>query len=581
MPETRTIETPASSDLATQTIIINGTELERTYQIMSVSVGVEVDRIPFAKIVLLDGEAAQSDFKASNTDLFIPGNEIEILSGYHSDEAPIFKGIIVKHSLKVRSSGSAMLIVECRHKAFKMALARKSKYYYNMSDSEIIEDLLGDHDFSPSVEATAISHAEMVQYDMSDWDFLLSRAEVSGLMCFPDLDELAVKPPDLNQGTEITLEYGATILEFDGEMDGRNQYATVATKAWDKATQEVIEVEADEADLPLNGNLSATDLAKSTGSVKYTMLQGGNASQEEIQAWADARLLRSRIAKTRGRVKFQGVSNIVPGMLIELRGLGDRFNGPAFVSGVFHGITDGRWTTDVQFGIDPEWLTKKFNLTQRFDDLLPGIRGLQIGKVVQIEDDPEGEDRIQVKLPMIDANEEGVWARLSCLDAGKERGTFFRPEENDEVIVGFVNNDLRNPIVLGMLNSSAHPTPNPISKDNNEKGYTSRSQLKLLFNDEDKSVSIETPGGKKIILDEKDGSITMEDENKNKVLLNSDGITLESGADLNIKAQGDINIEGVNITAKAKASFKSDGGAGAELTSSATVTVKGSLVQIN
>ena len=73
----------------------------------------------------------------------------------------------------------------------------------------------------------------------------------------------------------------------------------------------------------------------------------------------------------------------------------------------------------------------------------------------------------------------------------------------------------------------------------------------------------------------------MEDENGNKVLLNSDGITIESASDLNLVAGGDINIEGVNITSTAQASLKGDGSAGAELTSSATVTVQGSLVQIN
>jgi len=57
---------------------------------------------------------------------------------------------------------------------------------------------------------------------------------------------------------------------------------------------------------------------------------------------------------------------------------------------------------------------------------------------------------------MISTSDDGIWARISTLDAGKQRGTFFRPEIGDEVIVGFLNDDPRYPVVLGMVNSSAN-----------------------------------------------------------------------------------------------------------------------------
>lgn len=581
MSDSRIIETPASSDLATQTIKIDGEELARSFQVLSIAVSKEIGKIPYAKLILIDGEASKAEFKASNEDLFIPGNEIEILLGYHSEEETIFKGIIIKHSVKVRKSGSAQLIIECRDKAFKMTLGRKSKYYTESTDSDIIEEILGNYDLTPDVESTSITHAEMVQYDITDWDFVLSRADAIGVMIVADDGDITIKSPDLSPEPELTLTYGANILEFDGEIDARNQFSTVKSKAWDQANQEIIEVEATDPGVSLNGNISSDDLAGNLELEEYLMPFGGTVSQEVIQAWADSKLLYDRISKVRGRVKFQGVNTVKPAMIVELQGLGDRFNGNAFVSGVFHSISNGKWSTDIQIGIDPEWFSKKYELSKRFDDLLPGIKGLQIGIVVQLEDDPDGEDRILVKLPIIDSDAEGVWARLSCLDAGDSRGTFFRPEVDDEVIVGFINGDLLNPVVLGMVHSSAKPTPQAITADNNEKGYISRSEMKIVFDDDKPSLTIETPAGKKIVIDDDDGSMTMEDENGNKIVLNSDGITIESASDLNLTASGDVNIEGVNITGTAQATFKGDGSGGAELVSSATVKVEGSLVQIN
>lgn len=581
MSEQRVIETPASSDLATQTIKINGNKIATTFQIVSIAIAKEIDRVPFAKLVLLDGEASSAEFNASNEDLFVPGNEIEILTGYHSEEETIFKGIIIKHSLKVRQSGSAQLIIECRDEAIKLTLGRKSKYFYESSDSDIIEEILGDYNLTPDVDSTSVSHAEMIQYDVSDWDFILTRAEANGLMTTVDDGNIAIKAPDFAQSATLSLEYGSTIFEFDADIDSRNQFTTVKSKNWDQANQEIVEVEAADPGATLNGNITADDLASNIEAEEYTMPFGGSVPEEMLQAWADSKMLRDRISKTRGRVRFQGVNTVKPAMIIELKGVGERFNGNAFVTGVYHSISNGQWSTDVQFGIDPEWFYKKFELNNRFDNILPGIKGLQIGVVVQLEEDPDGEDRIKVKLPIIDTDEEGVWARLSCLDAGDSRGTFFRPEVDDEVIVGFIDDDVLNPVVLGMLHSSAKPTPQEITADNNEKGYISRGEMKLLFDDDKVSITLETPAGKKFVIDEDDGSIILEDENGNKILMDSDGITIESASDLNIKASGDVNIEGVNISNAAQASFKGDGSGGAELTSSAIVKVEGSLVQIN
>ncbi len=87
--------------------------------------------------------------------------------------------------------------------------------------------------------------------------------------------------------------------------------------------------------------------------------------------------------------------------------------------------------------------------------------------------------------------------------------------------------------------------------------------------------------GNKIILSEDEGSILIEDETGNKIELTADGITLDSPGDLNINAQGDVNIEGVNVSLKAQAQFTAEGSAGAEMSTSGQAVVKGSIVMIN
>lgn len=147
--------------------------------------------------------------------------------------------------------------------------------------------------------------------------------------------------------------------------------------------------------------------------------------------------------------------------------------------------------------------------------------------------------------------------------------------------MGFINDNPNDAIVLGMMNSSAKPAPITASDDNHEKGFVTRSEMKLMFNDDKKSIIIETPAGKKVTIDEDAGVITVEDENSNKINLDSSGIQVESAGNIDIKASGDLNIEGTNINVKASAQLKAEGGAGAEVSSGAVTTIKGSLVQIN
>jgi uncharacterized protein involved in type VI secretion and phage assembly len=160
---------------------------------------------------------------------------------------------------------------------------------------------------------------------------------------------------------------------------------------------------------------------------------------------------------------------------------------------------------------------------------------------------------------------EGIWARVASLDAGNNRGTFFRPEKDDEVIIGFLGHDMRDAIVLGMLHSSAKAAPLKPSNDNHQKGYFSRSNFQLVFDDEKKSLTIASPAGKKILISDEDKVIKIEDENGNKVTIESSGITMESAGDLTLKATGKVKLEGAEVS----------------INGSATTEIKGGMVQIN
>ena len=581
MNNTRVIQTSQSADLVTFKVLIEGEELSRVHQVQQISVKKEVNRVPTATIVLYDGDIPAEDFPLSNEDLLVPGKNIEITAGYHSDEETIFKGIIIKHSIKIRSN-SSMLVVECKDESVKLTVGRKSSYYYESTDAEVIEEIVDRYGIDHDVESTQITHPELVQYHTSDWDFMVTRAQANGKLCFVDDGQIQVKAPDLTQDTIETITYGATMLDFDAEIDTRNQFNSITSQGWSHADQEAILVEGNNPSTPTNGNLSSSELADVIALDKLELKHSGKTNEAELQKWADAKFTFQQMAQIRGRLRFQGIPSVKPGVMLELQGVGDRFNGNVFVSGVRHMINEGNWTVDAQFGLNPNWFSETYDINAcPAAGLTAAIRGLHIGVVSQLQDDPDGEDRILVNFPIVKGDEQGIWCRIATLDAGENRGSFFRPEIGDEVIAGFINDDPNDAIILGMLNSSAKPAPIQASDDNHEKGFVTRSEMKVLFNDDKKAINIETPVGKKIVIDEDAGSIVIEDENSNVMTMDSSGIAIESPKDIVLKATGDVNIEGMNVNMKANANFKAEGGANAEVSGGATAVLKGGIVQIN
>ncbi len=582
MPNERIIPSAGSKSVTTFTILSAGNPVSKKYHVLSIVVNKEVNRIPSATLILLDGEPAKQSFEISNQPDFEPGKEIEIKAGFSSQEDTVFKGIVIKHGIKVRKQNS-VLVIECKDKAVKMTVAPKSKYYKDEKDSDVMEELIGNYGLDKSVTPTSVTHKQLVQYNSTDWDFMLTRCDANGMLCFTSDNKIVIDKPQFGGSTVLTIQFGATVLDLDAEIDARLQYKAVKGSSWSFTDQQLLDtVDAADPGIPVAGNLDPATLAGVLNEENFTLYNSAKIEEPELQQWVNAKMMRHQLAKIRGKVRIEGTPAVSPGQLIQLNGVGDRFEGKLYVTGVRQEVQEGNWQTILQFGINPEWFAETFKVQQPdAGALLPAVQGLQNGVVTKLESDPDGENRIQVRIPVIHKDDDGAWCRISTLDAGDERGSFFLPEIGDEVIVGFVNDDPRHGVVLGMLNSSAKPAPLTAADANNEKGFQTRSKMKLIFDDDKKSLNIETPAGNKLIITEDEKMIHLEDQNGNKITMNSDGITIDSSKDIILKAAGDIKAEGVNISVKGSAQTKIEGSSGAELSSGSTTNVKGSMVNIN
>jgi hypothetical protein len=395
------------TDLVSMMVMLNGHAMPDDYVVESIHVTRELNRLGTARIVLADGDPSAGGFKLSTADTLLPGVKVEVRMGYHQNTSTVFKGVIVRHGVRMDRQGRSQLVL-------------------------LVDD-------------TEVAIGAPVQADNS-----------CGLL----------------------LTYGDSLIAFDAEMDARNQ------------------------------------------------LNSLSASDDEVPG-----------VSVRGTVSFQGNALAVPGKTIALAGLGGYFDGDVYISRVEHTLAQGNWVTEVTFGLPPRCVA-----SDNAQVHARAVLGLQIGTVLQIEAAPQGQLRVRVSLPMLDAEDKDVWARLGTPYATDQGGLFCMPELNDEVVVGFLGNDPRFPVVLGAPYSSTREFIKAQNVPNTVEGIATKGGLTVLPEDARKITAISTPGGHTPGLDDDGQSNTITDSDAKMVAMSKEGVVQCSKTRLPLSADGDSEI---------------------------------------
>lgn len=496
-------------------------------QVVSVDLMTSVNKIPYAQVVIGEGgEGNKSVVELSSEACFELGQELEVRLGAPAGEF-IFKGIVVKQNLR-KIRGQSYLTIDLKDSAFKLCLLRESAVFVDKTDAEIISELAQKAQIKVVCSEETLMHKQMVQYYCTNWDFIVSRAEANGLLVCVSNGSIELKKPILTKASTELPE----IYEYEIEADLSSQYNKVSGVYWDLDKVKPVKINNSNQNVDLGGKHDFKKLAAAVNADECTLVSGISGEAAEMEAWANAGLLKSRHSLVQGRVSIAGNPRLRLGDVVTIAGAGELFNATVLISGIRHRInSNGGWITDLQCGLSGKWFYESNEVMDKpAAGLLPGINGLQVGIVEAYpsDGDPDKVHRIKVRIPSIHEQESVIWARLGLPYAGEQRGFHWIPETGDEVVVGFFNDDPRHAVVLGSLYNGQTEPPLALTEDNNEKGLITRNGIRIVFTDEqDKErVEISTPGGNKLLCEDEQG-ITIRDINENKIVLNDQGMSFE------------------------------------------------------
>lgn len=588
MPVSPTI---GADDVVSFTIKADGSVIPDTTEVLSIDIGSAVNAIPRAQIVIIDGSPASQEFPVSDGKTFVPGTKIEIALGYAGKENNVFEGVVVGQSFNADLDSGPTLTVDVVDNTMKMAIQRTNAVFTDSTDSEIFKKLITRSGLPAHVDATDIVHEQIVQYNATDWDLLLTRCRAIGSVVTVADGKVTVAKPDSKTAPPLQVVFGTDILALELAIDATSQRSegSVRSQSWDPTRQTTIAAAPGAIAFTEPGNLSSTQLAQVFGIKDASQQTAASLDEAELTAWSTSALQSSRIAKLQGTLTFGGSELARIGTTIQVDGVGERFAGTAYISGVNHIVEKGSWTTTCTLGMPATWFAASDSPTAA-PTLLPPLSGLHTGIVLAVTDDPADELRVQVRMPLLGDTAAKLWVRLGSSYASSNAGAMFFPEIGDEVVIGFMNDDPRDGVILASVFSKKNQMPERLRNVDTTKAIVTRKGLQLVFDDDETSLSIATPAGQSVVLNDNEETVVITDESNNTVTLSSDGIKVQSpktieivaGAALRLSAAGDMTLRADgDLELEAGGDLKANGGSGAGLRTGGTCVIAGALVEIN
>lgn len=594
-------------DLPKYEIMLGGLAISEGWQVMSITVESEAFRIPWAEITFLDGDFAAQKYPLADSGRLSPGTEVKITMGYlekPSTQKTVFEGLITQQTMEANSEGCTVTIV-CRHKAVLMTRQRNSAVFKNKSDLDAIKAVFGKHQgvkLAQASKPSGLKHPELIQYWCTDWDFACMRAEAAGLLILPQPEQLlladnaslhskyASKAQDFNFNV---LE----VFQFEFMVEGDQQYSRSQAEDWDIRNQQISKPSIESGDKVSPGNLYPDMVARKLGGSNSKLRTGASLAKGETKAWSKAEMVRSRNSFFRGRIQLQGASSYFPGLYAKIYGMGAAFAGRGLITGVRQRLDTNGWVTDIQFGLNGRPFWSQYAVADApAAGLLPAVHGLQVGLVKAFEKDEDGFTRVRVALPAMGGSNHLIWARLASPEAGKggkdgtSRGWMFRPEVDDEVVVGFVNDDPRNAIVLGSLFNPKNMPVFPVNDKNPQKGLVTKLGSSIVFDDDKNEIRIHTRENTSLRMNEEKGEVEIVNKKADsKYVMNDSGIQIQfKGSKFMIQENqiilecggSKISLGNSGVEMKSAAAMQLEASTAMDLKANGALGIQGSTVEL-
>ncbi len=436
-----------------------------------------------------------------------PQNALEVES--LSDGVIFFTGNITEQKYKMFSPQEARLKICAFDALEEMKKTQSVRAHVQVTVSDIAREIAGDHGLTLNAQESGPMRQRIIQYQQSDFDFLLQHASCAGLYFQVEGSELQLFSLE-GHGTPLEYVLGEKLHQADFKLNRNVSRNGVKTFAWNALNQEKQDSNADSPRIGRKVSASVTDNSE--------LILTNQIVENELEAEARAQAVLD-YAKNE-EIVFVGIVegnvNLKPGIPICLKNVSKSFEGTYILTKVRHCINlrDG--------------FVSKVSTALKQPKKPSGSAAVTIADVTNL-DDPDGLGRVQVSMPAF-GDSETSWMGVIVPGAGKNKGLIALPDIGDQVLVVFPEEDPAQGIILGGL-FGTNGMPDTGIEGNAVERYT-----------------FVTPGGQKIQLDDAKDQIRVENSNGSYYEMAPGKVSIHAETNLLIEAPGNsITIKGSSI----------------------------------
>ena len=495
----------------------------------------------------------------------------------------LIKGEITAVEPVFSQDGRILLRIRGYDRSHRLTMGRNTRTFGDanprmatITEAQIVKDIASTAGLIPKIDMSGLSNARyhyVMQYNQNNWDFLWARAQLLGYQVYVDDKVLHFEKAGAKRHlmSPSKLIWGQSLSSFEPRLVSVGQVTEVTATGWDPDKKQ--SVESSSSSHSSNTVAKTAEVVKGSKAIKVAFMSGAEDFVVDTAArtaglakqMAEARFAEHESEYIRASGELHpGDPYLLAGTVVTVVNVGIRFSGKYYVTQAKHIYRNGGYIVKFQVSGRNPYTFRHLLMGQ--DHTINKIDGVVVGVVTNITD-PEKLGRVQVKYPWLPkykgSDLSSNWARLATLGAGPNRGIFFTPEIDDEVLIAFENGDVNYPYIVGALwNGKDKPPEGKVVATNkvNQRIIQSRSGHVITLDD--------TQGEEKITILDKTGKNSIEIDSKtNAMLFKTDGdFTIDAGGKILIKSKQDLSIETMaKAMLKANSNLEMEGKVGAKL----------------
>ena len=348
-------------------VVIEGHELDPVAHgdMLEIKVVMDMENMTSFDLTINNWDDSHFTFKYSDKKTFEVGNRVHVMMGYADRVLSIATGQIISMTPRFPESGPSTLTVSGLDGMFKLRDRKPADgevtKYVNKTDWQIAEIVASRNKLKTKVTKEGETHAEVVQKNQDDAQFLMERAKRIDFDCYVLTDPNSkdatlhfVKPTDGRDSGRTRVyqfRWGESLISFNPTINLSRQVSKITVRGWDPGSKQAIVATADPNDLPTarKGGRSGPQVAQDALQGKQdVVVDAPVTSQQEARELAISLLRERSYEFINGTGQVIGIPDLRPGDNIELDGLGVRFNGEYYVKKVEHSLGDAGYKTQFE-----------------------------------------------------------------------------------------------------------------------------------------------------------------------------------------------------------------------------------------